>query len=82
MSGTKELAGVPDDDCTTAMRLFACCEVRPAANDIDGNIRRNSANTRVIFLTVAEYTAKAALSSGFCLRDAERYCTGPNGGHV
>ena len=26
------------------------------------------------------FNAKAALSGGFCLRDAERYCTGPNGG--
>ena len=58
---TKALAGVPGDDCTTAMRLLDCCGVRAAANDIDGNVRSNSANTGVIFLTVADYTAEAEL---------------------
>lgn len=38
ISGTKTLAGVPGDDCTTLMRLFACSEVSAAAEETAGNM--------------------------------------------
>ena len=53
--------------------------MRAAANDADGSAKSIKARTGIIFLIVGDYTTEAALLGGFCLRDAWRYCTGPNG---
>jgi len=52
MSETKALAGVPGDDCTTAMRLVDCCVVRAAANDTEGSVKNSMASIGKSFFIV------------------------------